>query len=180
GGPVKAAWQCDIPANNIDTDPPRNTLKLFTTGDVEFDLPILLQTVGAEQRDILSAIGTANATVHVIHGLAGCGKSTLLQCLVAIYATHHSRFSAADRGAEAILLTLQVLRHEFVQALLHTATLQPNRFLRWAVARQLSGDRQRPKILLEYHARQGRLASASQIVHGHAIEAREICELALD
>ncbi|MFM7988041.1 MAG: hypothetical protein ACKPKO_52880, partial [Candidatus Fonsibacter sp.] len=33
-----AVLQFDRPAN-IDIDPPRNTLKLFTTGVVEFDLP---------------------------------------------------------------------------------------------------------------------------------------------
>ncbi|MFM7979566.1 MAG: hypothetical protein ACKPKO_09645, partial [Candidatus Fonsibacter sp.] len=114
---------------NIDIDPTRNMLRLFTTGVVEFDLPKPLQIIDTEQRDILSAIGTSNAPVHVIHGLAGCGKSMLLQCLVAIYATHHYRLSAADRGAEAITLTLQALRHEFLQGLLHSATVQSEQVL---------------------------------------------------
>ncbi|MFM7982778.1 MAG: hypothetical protein ACKPKO_25990, partial [Candidatus Fonsibacter sp.] len=72
--------QVDRPAN-IDMDPPRNTLKLFTTGIVDFNLPISLQIIDAEQRDILSVIGTANDPGHVIYGLAGCGMSMMLQCL---------------------------------------------------------------------------------------------------
>ncbi|MFM7977938.1 MAG: hypothetical protein ACKPKO_01370, partial [Candidatus Fonsibacter sp.] len=130
GGPVRAALQFDRPANiDIHVIPPRNTLKLFTSGVVEFDLPIPLQIIDSEQRDILSAIGTCNTPVHVIHGLAGCGKSMLLQCLVAIYAAQNSRLPDADRNAEALLLTLRVPRHEFLQGLLQNATLQPDRAL---------------------------------------------------
>ncbi|MFM7986052.1 MAG: hypothetical protein ACKPKO_42735, partial [Candidatus Fonsibacter sp.] len=110
--------QVDRPAN-IDIDPPRTTLQLFTTGAVEFDLPIPLQIIDAEQRGIRSAIGASNAPVHVIHGLAGCGKSMLLQGLVAIYATHHSRLSDLLLTAGPEPLTLQVLRHELLQGLLH-------------------------------------------------------------
>ncbi|MFM7989663.1 MAG: hypothetical protein ACKPKO_61155, partial [Candidatus Fonsibacter sp.] len=54
-----------------------------------------------------------------------CGKSTMLQCLVVMCATHHYGLSAADRDAKALLLTLRVLRNEFLQGLLHNATLQP-------------------------------------------------------
>ncbi|MFM7979442.1 MAG: AAA family ATPase [Candidatus Fonsibacter sp.] len=100
------------------------------------------QIIDTEQRDILSAIGTSNAPVHVIHGLAGCGKSMLLQCLVAIYATRHSLLSAADRGAATILLRLQALHHEFLQWLLHNATFATwTTFLRSAAASQHSGSR---------------------------------------
>ncbi|MFM7983213.1 MAG: hypothetical protein ACKPKO_28225, partial [Candidatus Fonsibacter sp.] len=41
-------------------DPPRTTLRFFTTGVVEFDLPKPLQIIDTEERDILSAIGTSN------------------------------------------------------------------------------------------------------------------------
>ncbi|MFM7977955.1 MAG: hypothetical protein ACKPKO_01455, partial [Candidatus Fonsibacter sp.] len=119
-------------------DPPRNTntRKLFTTGAVEFDLPLPLHIIDAEQRGILSAIGASTAPVHVTHGFAGCAISMLLQCLVATYADRHPRLYAADRGAEAILLTLQVLRREFLQGLIHGAAFATRAsVLRWAVAR---------------------------------------------
>ncbi|MFM7989054.1 MAG: hypothetical protein ACKPKO_58050, partial [Candidatus Fonsibacter sp.] len=122
-GPARAALQFDVPAN-MDIDLPRNTLKRLNTGEVEFDLPIPLQIIDAEQRENHRAIRTSSAPVHVIHGLAGYGKSMMLQCLVAMDATRHSRLSAADRGAEAIWLTLQALRHEFLKELLHNTTLR--------------------------------------------------------
>ncbi|MFM7986819.1 MAG: hypothetical protein ACKPKO_46650, partial [Candidatus Fonsibacter sp.] len=55
-GPTKAALRFDRPAN-IDIDTPRNTLRLFTTSVVEFDLPIHLRIINRDQRGILSAIG---------------------------------------------------------------------------------------------------------------------------
>ncbi|MFM7979231.1 MAG: hypothetical protein ACKPKO_07940, partial [Candidatus Fonsibacter sp.] len=120
GGPVKATLQVDGPAKS---DPEQNTLKLLTAGIVELDLPIPLQISDAEQQDILSANGTYNAPVHVIPCLAGYGKPTMLQCMVAIYAAHHYRLSAAGRGAK---VTLWELRHEFLQGLIHKAAfLQP-------------------------------------------------------
>ncbi|MFM7978936.1 MAG: hypothetical protein ACKPKO_06430, partial [Candidatus Fonsibacter sp.] len=128
GVPVRAPLQFDRPANT-DIDPPRNTLKLCTTGVVEFDLPMPLQIIDTKQRGIFSATGTSNAPVHVIHGLAGCGKSMMMQCLVAIYATHHSRLSDMLMTLAPKPLTLQVLRHEFLQCLLHSAYVQPERVL---------------------------------------------------
>ncbi|MFM7987132.1 MAG: hypothetical protein ACKPKO_48255, partial [Candidatus Fonsibacter sp.] len=98
------------------------TLQKLLTQGIEFDQPLPVKIIDAAQREILSAIVVASAPVHVIHGLAGCGKSMLLQCLVAICAAHDYRLSDADRGAETILLTFQVLRHEFLQGLLHNAT----------------------------------------------------------
>ncbi|MFM7988671.1 MAG: hypothetical protein ACKPKO_56100 [Candidatus Fonsibacter sp.] len=67
--------------------------------------------------------------MQVVYGLAGYGKQMLLLCLVAMHAAHHSRLSAAERGAEYLLLTVRtkVLRHEFLQWLLHKTALQPER-----------------------------------------------------
>ncbi|MFM7989179.1 MAG: hypothetical protein ACKPKO_58685, partial [Candidatus Fonsibacter sp.] len=46
--------------------------------------------------------------------------------MVAMYAAHHSNLSVAERGVEVVLLTLRarVLRHEFLQRLLHKGALQ--------------------------------------------------------
>ena len=55
----------------------------------------------------------------------------MLYCLVAMYAAHHSRLSAAERGVKVLLLTLRtkVLRHEFLQCLLNKGALQPEQVI---------------------------------------------------
>ena len=89
------------------------------------DLPLPLQIIDAEQRGILRATGAPAAPAHVIHALAGFGKSLLLQCLVAMYAAHHSRLLAKERSAEVLLLTLRtrVVRHVFLQGVLHISAM---------------------------------------------------------
>ncbi|MFM7981288.1 MAG: hypothetical protein ACKPKO_18430, partial [Candidatus Fonsibacter sp.] len=87
---------------------------------------LALQCVDAEQHDVMDTIRISDMPAHVVHALALCGQSMLLYCVVSMYAAHHSRLSAAERGVEVLLLTLRtrVLRHDFLQCLLNKGASQ--------------------------------------------------------
>ncbi|MFM7977821.1 MAG: hypothetical protein ACKPKO_00765, partial [Candidatus Fonsibacter sp.] len=62
--------------------------------------------------------------MHVINGSAVCRNSMMLQGLFAICATHPSRLSDLLMTLAPKPLTLQALRHEFLQGPLHSPSLQ--------------------------------------------------------
>lgn len=129
GCPVRAAL--DLTELPEDVAPPTNTLRAVFYDGFEEDLPSSLKIIDEEQRSILRAMASSDASVHVINALAGCGKSTLLQCLIALYASLHAVLDVQVAAQECIMITLRTrtLRHEFLQSLLVRNVLRPHQVI---------------------------------------------------